>query len=152
MTWFPHIASRGKLAKSSEESASRFPAVNEAISTQVDPNDLADILHDAWIAFDAFSTTVDGVTIGGHVNEHGSAFRFELCISEAYVVSTTDPHDMGGFTLSDCRLADRRLLIRGDGPPGSVEVAVNTESAYHLARETQRFMRTRLGRWKPISE
>jgi hypothetical protein len=125
----------------------------DTVTTKVSPHDLADILHDAWISFDTIQNVGDGVVIGGQTDQGWSAFRFALHISEASITSTTDPDEMGGFQLSDCSHTEGRLLIWGDGPPGSVEVRVTGTSTYEVDRETQRFMKKRfLGRWKPIAE
>jgi hypothetical protein len=119
------------------------------VTTNVRPDDLADVLHDAWISVDTSREFVNSVVVEGWLDEGRSAFRFELCVTAAQMIRTTDPDAIGGFQLSDCRLAGARLLIWGEGPPGSVEIGVTPESTYQISRDSIRFMVKRFGRWKP---
>jgi hypothetical protein len=112
--------------------------------------DLADELHDYWISFAEIDSTTNSVVIGGWFDHGRERFRFKLNVTSATLGGTDDPDDLGGFQVSDCRLQNKKLLIWGDGPPGSVEILVTPESTVELARDQSRWMVRRFFRWEEV--
>jgi hypothetical protein len=118
------------------------------VTTTVNASDLGDLLHDACVELGRTRANADGVIIGGWLDHRAKAYRFDLSVSHAQLVEILDPTEMGWFDVYDCESSGERIRLWGDGPVGSVELAVTSGSEFVLARETMPFMVRRFGFWR----